>query len=177
MLFGNARGSSAKTSLVTRAAMTASRVRSLSAAVLVASLVSVSGASAATFSIDGGHDIALTGNFNPNVSPGFGAGTHITYFASGDIGGLKIAPENVFLTFEYIGFEAGDTNVNAASFTYGGVPMFTNKTSGLGSTVGPLPFDVGPLLGWCHFCSKTSALATWQSTAGQSLQIFRSHFT
>ncbi len=155
--------------------MTASRVRSFGAAVLVASLVSVSGASAATFTIVGGTDIALPGSFNPNVSPGFGTGTTVTYFTNSDVGfGLKIAPQNVLLTFEYIGYEAGDTNGNAASFTYGGTPMFTNKTTASGSTVGALPFDVGPAPGLVPFLFKdisTGNLAINGGSMGTNLSI------
>jgi hypothetical protein len=172
MLFGNAGESSAKTSLVSRAAMTASRVRTLSAAVLVASLVSASGASAATFSIMNpggtGTSIALPGSWNPSTNgatagllatDGIHVGTMITTFGTTNkpSDGLFVTPQNVILTFEFIGKEAGYTN--DAALSYMGAALFTTA-SAFGTTTAGIPYDVLANPGLVPFGFDTSGGGT-----------------
>ena len=143
-----AEGSSAKTSLATRTAVTAKRVCSLGAAVLVASFVSVAGANAVTasFTLNGGTGSALAANYNPNTNAataaqmafdGIGVGTAITIYDSSSLAtnGLYVTPQNVNLTFEFMGKEAGF--VNDAYLQFLGTLLFST-TDAFGTTAGAI---------------------------------------
>lgn len=111
------------------------------ATALMASPLLVSTSSAATLTITGGTAGVLGLNFNPTNAASMlldlvGPGKAITYFDSSTTSadGLFVSPQIVTLTFQFKGYEAGNTSVSAAEFTYLGTPMFTNKTTPGGTT-------------------------------------------
>jgi hypothetical protein len=118
------------------------------AAAAFAVFLSFGSANAATFSIQGGSDVTLSG-FNPNGSvPGILAnGTHVTAFSGSFLNqGLYVAPQNVQLTFTFLGKEAGDFN---ASFAFQGGTLLLNTdaagtsataTYNVGGNPGVVPF-------------------------------------
>jgi hypothetical protein len=121
----------------------ASKVVCLGSAALFASLISLNGAGAATLSLVGGASSSLTSSYNPNGAAvaGIGNGTAIKTFTSFGAGqGLLVSPENVFLTFDYIGKEASFTN--EFKLVFGSAIVFDTQTSSTGSTSGPILFDV-----------------------------------
>ena len=134
-------------------AMNAKIKSAAGAALLLVSLVAVTNANAASFSIVCNTDCTtaatLPSNFDPSGiaainADGMNIGTGITIFYPGTTKteGLFVSPQNVYLTFTYMGYEAGYTNVSAPQFAYGGIPMFTNKTTSSGTSTVPVLFNV-----------------------------------
>jgi hypothetical protein len=120
----------------------------LGSAAAIVTLLSIGGAGAATFTIQGGTAGVLPGNFNPSglaamQADGVNVGTAVTIFGPGTTSsqGLFVAPQNVQLTFTFLGKEAADTNGIQAAFTFNGTTMFLN-TSAIGTSV-TATFDVG----------------------------------
>lgn len=119
----------------------------LSAVTMFAALVAAGTAHAASLSLlcggstnCSGQDMTLPANFNPagwsspeGIHGGSGnTGTHVTLFTnstSNSTSGLFVNPGSVDVTFTYLGFEAGDTDIADASFTLGQNLLFTNQTS------------------------------------------------
>jgi hypothetical protein len=123
-------------------------VRVAVAAALTASVVSANDAVAATLSLSaGGTNSTLPASFNPSGivainADGIGVGTGITYFSgTGNTGGLFVSPQNVFLTFDYMGKEAGFTN--QFILTLGNTVLFNTAVNSPGATTGATLFDVG----------------------------------
>ena len=120
-------------------------VPALGAAAAIVSILSVGSVSAATLSLSsGGTTSSLSANFNPsNIAAintdGIVVGTSITIFnGAANTGGLLVLPQNVAVTFDFMGKEAAFTN---ALLTGGGVIF--NNNSAPGTTSGPLPFSFG----------------------------------
>ena len=166
-----------------RATKTASLGRSFGAALLLASLVSVTGASAATFTIQNGTGTALPASWNPSgsattladmTSDGIVVGTAITTFGGpGSLtDGLFVTPRNVILTFEFMGKEAGYTN--DAVMTYLGAAMFST-TSAFGTTSGPYVVDTGATPGLIPFGFHTSGSGGQDAQNGGPID-FRSSY-
>lgn len=133
--------------------MLSSRMRSstfFGAACALTMLLSIGHAGAATFSLHGGTSEVLGANFDPSnlaaiEADGIHAGTAITVFGAGTTPsqGLFVSPQNVNLSFQFMGAEAGFTNISAAQFVFTGTEMFNNHTTAPGSaTIGDV-FDVG----------------------------------
>ena len=121
------------------------RVSAVSVAAAVVSLLSISSVSAATLSLSSGGLISsLPGSFNPTGiaainADGINVGTAITIFGgAGNIGGLFVSPQNVSVTFDFMGKEAGYTN----ALISGGSVLFNNNVAP-GTTSGPLAANVG----------------------------------
>jgi hypothetical protein len=165
---------SAQTSRVSRAAYWA--------AAALASLISFGNANAATLTILGGSAAnqttlgALTTPFNPNFSSAdLTASTVITYFTATMnplTQGLFVSPQNVFLTFAFVGKEAAFTNlaVSMASTLFS-----NNAVPGPGSSVTQL-FNAGPGGGLVPFLFQSTnynpdRVATNGGTINQSLGI------
>jgi len=117
----------------------------IGAAAAVVCLLSIGPASAATLNLSSGGVIsALPGSFNPTGiaainADGINVGTAITIFnGAGNTGGLLVSPQNVGLTFDFMGKEAGFTN----SLISGGSVLFNNNVAP-GTTSGPLAVNVG----------------------------------
>lgn len=112
------------------------------AAAVVASLLSVGAARADSFSVVGGWSETLPSSFSPtgwSNPDNVGVGSSIQVFNtlncfSAGCGGLFVDPGNVSVTFTYLGFEANHVDVADATFSYGGTPMFTNTTTGVGNS-------------------------------------------
>jgi len=86
----------------------------------------------------------LSANFDPsNIAAinadGIHVGTSITIFnGTAKTGGLLVSPQNVAVTFDFMGNEAGFTN----ALLSGGSTIFDNN-SAPGTTSGPLTFSLG----------------------------------
>src|SRR5262245_25138332 len=100
----------------TKSATKVGRVFALAASVALASFLTLGKAEAVTLSLNGGTAGSLGGNFDPAgwTNPnGIGVGSAITIYNAANAGGgngLFVSPQNVKLTFEYLGTEAGNTN-------------------------------------------------------------------
>jgi hypothetical protein len=121
------------------------RVCAFGSAAIIFSLVSFASASAATFTTVGGTTGTLLSNFNPsNIAAinadGVNVGSSIVEFGPGTTTsqGLFISPENVQLTFTFMGKEAADTD---AALQFNGTTLFLN-TAATGTAVTQI-FDVG----------------------------------
>jgi len=114
-------------------------------AAAVVSLLSTSSVSAATLSLSsGGVTSTLPGNFNPTGiaainADGINVGTAITIFSDvANTGGLFVSPQNVSVTFDFMGKEAGFTN----ALISGSNVLFNNNVAP-GITSGPLSVNSG----------------------------------
>ena len=115
-------------------------------------ILTFSGANAATFQIVGGTGFELNSFFDPAGwnDPNIHKGTIIQTFnsANAETGGLEINPSitggaAVTLSFTYLGFEAAYTNVSEASFSYNSAdPMFINKSTPINTPSGALAFNL-----------------------------------
>jgi hypothetical protein len=120
-------------------------VRVKVAAAVVASVVSFGTAGAApVFSLDGGAALVggLPASFDVNTAQlganGIAPGLAVTNFGGAlNDGGLDASPQNVFISFEFLGKEAGFVNL-----FFAGAPIFAN-TVAPGTTTAFLPFNVG----------------------------------
>jgi hypothetical protein len=124
------------------------RLASIGAVVAVTSCLAIGAAQAVTFSIVGGDTVNYEiGNgfapFDPNGGPigDLPNGTSITVFDSVNTAGanagkvgLFMDPGNVVLKFTYMGSEAGFSNSSAASFSFAGNELFSNKTAAVGDS-------------------------------------------
>jgi len=107
-------------------------------------LLTISFASAATLSLSsGGTTSTLSTNFNPSDiaainADGIHVGTAITIFnGAANTGGLLVSPQNVAVTFDFMGKEAAFTNALVI-----GNNVILNNNSAPGTTSGPLPFSL-----------------------------------
>jgi hypothetical protein len=121
------------------------KVPALGAAAAIVSLLSIEPVSAATLSLSsGGTAGTLSANFNPsNIAAinadGIHVGTSITIFnGTANTGGLLVLPENVAVTFDFMGKEAAFTNALLI-----GNSIIFNNNSAPGTTSGPLPLSFG----------------------------------
>jgi hypothetical protein len=116
------------------------------AAAAVTSILSFGAASAASvFSISGGGTPGvLPVKFDASGSltaDGIVAGTGVTIFGgAGNLGGLLASPQNVFISFEFMGKEAG--YINTVNLVLGNTFLFDNNVAE-GTTTAALPFNVG----------------------------------
>lgn len=130
-------------SRTSRAAKTVGRACCLCVFAGFAALAGAAGVSAATLTIVGGSSSSLTSTYNPSGSaiPGIGNGTAIKTFTSFGAGqGLLVSPENVYLTFDYVGKEAAYTN--ELKLIFGNTLLFDTAINSAGATSGPMLFDV-----------------------------------
>lgn len=109
----------------------------LGAAITFAGLLTGTAAKADSLSVVGGTPGQLTSSFNPNWDgsshDGVGNGTPISIFNNANASqtiGLFATPTPLSVTFEYLGYEAGDTDSAYANFTFNGTVLFTNQNSG-----------------------------------------------
>jgi hypothetical protein len=113
--------------------------------VVVIAFGATTAAQSATLSLSvGGVAGSLPANFDPSGlaainADGIHIGTAITIFNTANTGGLLISPQNVTLTFDFMGKEAGF--VNQARLT-DGTFLFDNHAAPITSS-GPLAFSFG----------------------------------
>ena len=115
------------------------KVRVLGATAAVVSLLSIGCASAATLSLSsGGTAGTLSAKFDPsNIAAinadGIDVGTSITIFnGTANTGGLLVSPQNVAVTFEFMGKEAAFTDTLLA----GGSVISNNSAPGTSFSLG-----------------------------------------
>lgn len=147
----------------TKSATKVGRVFALAASVAIASFLTLGKAQAVTLTLEGGTSGTLQANFDPGgwTNPdGIKAGyTGLTIYNSGNAGGgngLFASPQNVRLTFEYLGREAGNTNLADSELSWDGSAMFSTKTSKIGDTFSAL-YNVGSNPGLVPFLFRTLA--------------------
>ncbi len=146
------------------------RSRLLGAATMV-SLLTVGGASAATLGLGGdtvGTTITLPNTFDV-VATGLTPGTtQITYFdSSNGTGGLYVTPNDVNITFEYIGKEAG--YLNQSRFVVGNVLMFDTNQTPI-QTTGAIHYVLGSNPGAVPFLFDTVTGGNLAATNGGAVQ-------
>lgn len=124
------------------------RAYAVGSAALIMSLVAFGNANAATFTIQGGTAGVLPGDFDPSglaamQADGVNVNSAIQIFGPGTTTsqGLFVSPQNVQLTFTFMGKEAGDTDGAQDALTYNGSTMFLN-TAAIGSQA-TATFNVG----------------------------------
>lgn len=142
------------------------RSRLLGAAAMV-SLLAAGNASAATLGLGGdtvGTTITLPNTFDV-VATGLTPGsTQITYFnSSNGTGGLYVSPNDVNITFEYIGKEAG--YLNQSRFVVGNVLMFDTTQTPI-QTTGALHYVLGSNPGAVPFLFQTVTGGNLDATNG-----------
>ena len=85
---------------------------------------------------------------------------------SGNTGGLNASPQNVFISFEFLGKEAGYVNL-----FFAGAPIFDNQVAP-GTTTAFLPFNVGSDPGKVPFVFTAGDGSSTTATNGGAINGF-----
>lgn len=146
-------------------------VPAIAVAAAIVSQLSISSVSAATLSLSsGGVAGTLSGNFNPSGiaainADGINVGTAITIFNGvANTGGLLVSPQNVAITFDFMGKEAGFTD----ALLSGGSVLFNNNAAP-GTTSGQLAFNVGSNPGVVPFLFRAVTPGNFDAINGGSI--------